>query len=46
MKQLVAGIALVISLTLNAEDGFDDDGYDDPIVEIETHDAVACCMDR
>jgi len=40
MKQLVAGIALVISLTLNAEDGFDDDGFDDPIVEIETHDAM------
>ncbi len=40
MKQLVVGIALAISLTLNAEDGFDDEGFDGPIIEIETHDAV------
>ncbi len=40
MKQLVASVVFVMSLSLNAEDGFDDEGFDDSIIEIEVNDVV------
>jgi len=34
MKRVVASIVMAISLTASAEEGFDDDGFDDEIIEV------------
>ena len=34
MKALLASSILVISLSINAEDGFDDEGFDDEIIDV------------
>jgi len=39
MKLLVTSMMLVMSLSVNAEDGFDDEGFDDEIIEVVVNNA-------
>ena len=34
VKRLLTSLVLVMSLLVSAEEGFDDDGFDDEIIEI------------